>query len=118
MRDLTENQRIMLRRAAANALGVVEKPHLPGFEGVTWDRNATKLCKLGLLKPYVHGGHEITEAGRKVLKGSPGDEVLAEVVKWALDGHISELGVSAVACDAIRAVANGVKTPDGGKHGA
>lgn len=108
MRDLTDNQRGMLRRAARNKLGVVEKPHLPGFEGVTWDRNARKLCERGLLKPYVHGGYEITDDGRKTLQPSAGDAVLAEVVKWALDGHISELGVSVAACKAIRTVADGV----------
>lgn len=64
---LTDNQRNMLDRAAANKLGVVERPYLPGFEGVTWDRNARKLCERGYLRPYVHGGYEITDAGRKAI---------------------------------------------------
>lgn len=67
MADLTDNQRNMLNAAAANKLSVVERPYMPGFEGVTWDRNAHKLCERGYLKPYVHGGFEITDAGRKVI---------------------------------------------------
>lgn len=64
MADLTQNQALILRTAASAKLGVVECPYLPGFEGVTWDRNAKKLCERGYLKPYVHGGFEITDAGR------------------------------------------------------
>jgi hypothetical protein len=71
--DLTNNQRNILSAAAVNKLGVVERPYLPGFEGVTWNRNATKLCERGLLKPYVHGGFEITDAGRATIAKATGD---------------------------------------------
>ncbi len=38
-----------------------------GFGVTSSERMAQRLCELGLLKPYVHGGHEITEAGRGAL---------------------------------------------------
>jgi hypothetical protein len=64
MRELTDKQMGMLRAAASSKLSVVERPYLPGFEGVAWDRNAKRLCERGYLKPYVHGGFEITDGGR------------------------------------------------------
>lgn len=72
MADLTQNQALILRTAASAKLGVVERPYLPGFEGVTWDHNAKKLCERGYLKPYVHGGFEITDAGRATAGAQAG----------------------------------------------
>lgn len=70
---LTPNRIRILQSAMDDPMSVVTKPYMPGFEGVAWDRNAKTLCERGYLKPYVHGGYEITDAGRAALAkvGSP-----------------------------------------------
>jgi len=65
---LTEKRLRILRTASDHPLGLVTRPYLTGFERVSWDRNATTLQAGGLLAPYVHGGFEITPAGRAVLE--------------------------------------------------
>jgi hypothetical protein len=67
--NLTPNRVRILQSALSDTMGVVTRPYLPGFEGVTWDRNAKALCGCGYLKPYVHGGFEITDTGRAALTG-------------------------------------------------
>jgi hypothetical protein len=67
MLNLTPNRVRILQSALADTLGVVTRPYLPGFEGVAWDRNAKALCDAGYLKPYVHGGFEITGDGKAAL---------------------------------------------------
>jgi hypothetical protein len=59
----------ILRTAALHERGLVSRPYLTGFEAVSWDRNASALCKQGWLEPYVHGGFEITAAGRTAASG-------------------------------------------------
>lgn len=64
---LTEARLRILDAAARHKLGLVERPYVIGFARTSWDRNANKLIDLGFLVPYVHGGYEITDAGRAAL---------------------------------------------------
>lgn len=66
-RLLIPSRQKILEAAARNALGVVERPVLRGFDRTNWDRNAATLCDAGLLRGYVHGGYEITDEGRAAL---------------------------------------------------
>jgi hypothetical protein len=70
---LTENRRKILQAAADDRrnLGVVERPYLIGFERVSWERNAKAMVGCGWLSPYLHGGFEITAAGRQALQEHP-----------------------------------------------
>jgi len=69
---LTEPRLRILRAAAKDKLGLVERPYLTGFERVSWDKNAAYLSNRFLLSPYVHGGFEITDAGRAALAKAEG----------------------------------------------
>lgn len=42
-----------------------------GFGRASLSRTCDRLCSKGLLKPYVHGGWEVTDAGRRVALGDP-----------------------------------------------
>jgi hypothetical protein len=69
--DLTVPQRRELERAAADKLGVVTlQDSRRGLRSAGWERMMKRVCALGLAKPYVWGGYEITEAGRKALAAS------------------------------------------------
>lgn len=62
-----ETPRLTLTKAQASWLrrllgGVQERPYGDNFR--TFDRVMDRLCALGLARPYVHGGYEITDAGR------------------------------------------------------
>lgn len=70
---LTEKRERILQQAARHHLGLATNPYIVGFERVAWDKNASWLCENGLLARYVHGGFEITDAGRAALKSSGGD---------------------------------------------
>jgi len=61
---LTTARLRILTAAMASPLGVVTRPYMTGFERVAWDRNARTLCDAGWLTEYVHGGFEVTAAGR------------------------------------------------------
>ena len=45
--------------------GLVRK----GLARASLERTCQRLCQKGLLKPYVHGGLEVTEAGRQAVAG-------------------------------------------------
>ena len=67
---LTTKQRIYMSIAATNPHGVVEKTFFGvggGLQRLSWDKMMGGLVKEGFMKPYVHGGYEITEAGRAIL---------------------------------------------------
>lgn len=66
---LTPARQRILETANGDKLGLVDRPYLTGFERVSWDRNAAVLVEWGMLERYRHGGYEITEAGRRLLKG-------------------------------------------------
>lgn len=72
MARLTEKRLRILRAAASHERGLVDRPHLVGFERIAWDRNADYLVLTDFLSPYVHGGFEITEAGRAALAQAEG----------------------------------------------
>lgn len=67
LRILIPSRVRILEAAERHALGLVERPVLRGFDRNTWDRNAAVLCEAGYLRPYVHGGFEITDIGRTAL---------------------------------------------------
>lgn len=71
---LTECRLRILRAANNDRLGLVSRPYFTGFSRVTWDRNAADLIKAGLLSRYVHGGFEITDAGRAALQALSNEE--------------------------------------------
>lgn len=64
---LTEKRLQILQSAANHPGGLVERPYLVGFERVAWDKNAASMVTAGWLTTYVHGGFEITAAGRDHL---------------------------------------------------
>ncbi len=64
---LTEKRLRILQSAASHPGGLVERPYMVGFERVAWDRNAAAMVSAGWLSNYVHGGFEITAAGRERL---------------------------------------------------
>jgi hypothetical protein len=67
-RLLTRAQREQLGIALRSPLGVVERPHLrSGLASASWDRMMVRLEQAGYVTPYVHGGYEITDAGRTAL---------------------------------------------------
>lgn len=37
-----------------------------GLMRASWNRAAAQLIDLGLIEPYVHGGYELTDEGRRV----------------------------------------------------
>ena len=65
--NLTEKRIRILDAASKHELGLVSRPYFSGFERVAWDKNALALAEAGLLTSYVHGGYEITDAGRQAL---------------------------------------------------
>lgn len=64
---LTKPQRVELERASRDALGVVEWKSVRGLFENNWRKMLDRMCSLGLMKPYVHAGYEITDFGREVL---------------------------------------------------
>jgi len=58
---ITRPQYVALR--GTNALGVIEVPGRNGFRKSNWTRMMKRLAVAGLVKPYVHGGFEITPDG-------------------------------------------------------
>jgi len=65
---LTKAQRKELQRAADHRLGIVETGiGWGGLQRAAWHARMSVLVSRNLLKPYVHGGYEITPAGRLVL---------------------------------------------------
>lgn len=65
--QLTTKRRAILQQANDHPLGLIDNPYHRGFEAVAWRKNASWLVERGHLQPYVHGGFEITDAGRVVL---------------------------------------------------
>ncbi len=65
---LTQPQRAALQRAADHPLGVVEHQGPRGLAYAVWDRMMQRLAAQALAKRYVHGGYEITDAGRAALE--------------------------------------------------
>lgn len=61
---MTEAQRAWLGRLGSAKQGL-HRP--PGDNFRAFDRVMAKLCALGFARPYIHGGFEITEAGREKL---------------------------------------------------
>ena len=66
--NMTDKRAAILKEAAKHPLGIVERPYFQWFSRIAWDNNAAALTRAGLLSPYVHGGYEITSAGRAALK--------------------------------------------------
>jgi hypothetical protein len=64
---LSPAQRIALELAARAQSGVLERVGPRSFGNKSWERMMGRLCARGLMKPYVHGGYEITPAGRSLL---------------------------------------------------
>ena len=67
---LTAAQKKALEAAAENHLGVVEFGGYgtgAGLARTTWDKMMAPLLAAGYIKPYPHGGHEITVAGRRAI---------------------------------------------------
>lgn len=65
----TKAQRVQLERAAKDPRGIVNVYLRHGFAYSNWRRMMHRLCVQGWFTPYVHGGYEITAAGRVVLGG-------------------------------------------------
>jgi hypothetical protein len=51
---------------AVDGNGLVEWQRTRGLASASWERMMERLCTLGLFRRYVHGGYEITDAGRAV----------------------------------------------------
>lgn len=66
MSKLTGKRVRILQDAAKAKIGITN-PYIIGWERVSWDKNARYLSDHGLIRPYVHGGYEITDAGRAAL---------------------------------------------------
>lgn len=71
---LTPAQRKYLKSAATSKLGVVAPSSLAyrTYGNASFHRCMKGLCERGIVKPYVHGGYEITDDGRKVLDETDG----------------------------------------------
>lgn len=68
MGKLTKAQTKELQRAADHRLGIVETGiGWGGLQRAAWHARMSHLVADGLLKPYVHGGYEITDLGRQSL---------------------------------------------------
>lgn len=63
-----------MARAAAHPLGIVEARWPRGLAHAGWERMMARLTAGGLMRPYVHGGFEITAAGRAALPHPHGDQ--------------------------------------------
>ena len=65
-----------LERAARHHLGVVDTVDTVagwvGLQRAAWHARMSRYVADGWFKPYVHGGYEITEAGRKALEAGHG----------------------------------------------
>lgn len=57
-------QQLKVVRKAVDGDGIVEWSRTRGLGSSSWERMMTRLCGLGLFRGYVHGGYEITDAGR------------------------------------------------------
>lgn len=63
---LTPRQREVLQVHCLDS-GLIPEPLYRGFERIAWNRMMASLVRDGVVKHYVHGGYEITEAGRAAL---------------------------------------------------
>lgn len=57
-------QQLKVVRRAVDGNGIVEWGRTRGLASSSWERMMARLCGLGLFRRYVHGGYEITDAGR------------------------------------------------------
>jgi hypothetical protein len=57
-------QQLKVVRRAVDGNGIVEWGRTRGLASSSWERMMVRLCGLGLFRGYVHGGYEITDAGR------------------------------------------------------
>jgi hypothetical protein len=73
MADLTDPQRKALEEAARSPLGVVEITTINGFGSRSKRLMFQRLMRDGYVREYVHGGYEITDAGRASLTGRETD---------------------------------------------
>lgn len=64
---LSAKRQAILIEASRHSMGLVSCPYVGGFERVNWIKSADYLVSVGLLRPYVHGGFEITPEGRAAL---------------------------------------------------
>jgi len=60
---MTPAQKIQLKEMAKHKTGYVPQDHNFGCKR----RSCEKLIEQGLARQYVHGGYEITDAGREAL---------------------------------------------------
>lgn len=64
---LTEPWRRELRIAAEDPRGVRDRHLSSGYLRASWHAKMSRMVEAGLFTPYVHGGYEITAAGRAAL---------------------------------------------------
>lgn len=64
---LTAPQRRELQYAANNQFGLTSRVAINRLGAASKRKMLARLCLLGLLKHYVHGGYEITDAGRAAI---------------------------------------------------
>lgn len=64
---LTLGQRKRLEWAAMEPRGLVVCRAGKGWGKHSWEKMMEILQERGLVKPYVHGGYEITDAGRALV---------------------------------------------------
>ncbi len=63
---MTRAQKVWLRRLGEK---IQTSPDYMGWGNATFEKVMGNLCKLGYAEPYVHGGYQITDAGREALRG-------------------------------------------------
>lgn len=65
---LTETHIREITRAVSHRLGLLEFYGTAGLRKSGWERMMQRLVEAGYFVPYVHGGYEITEEGRRVAQ--------------------------------------------------
>lgn len=66
--NLTKAQRRELQAAARHHLGIVECYSGNGFATANWRLMMERLRLAGYVTAYVHGGYQITGAGREAIR--------------------------------------------------
>lgn len=71
MKKLTDRQKYFLSEAAKHPLGLApEMGNNNGLASASHRRMMRNLTFAGLFREYVHGGHEITAAGRDAISAA------------------------------------------------
>lgn len=65
----TKAQHKILAQALSHPLGLVEpSSSWGGLQRAGWHATMSRVVAAGWFKPYVHGGYEITNAGREIAQ--------------------------------------------------